>query len=183
MPSGITGASITSFTNATTADGPSVSNNDLSLKTNGVNNDGGTITTDGSGNMTVVSVSNGQGIVRGMFFLSTPYLLLNSATINSGSVSTQTCTGVGTPTIPSATVAILISCYYTAGSAGAFLQMYPHGATVSDLSNYPILGIVAVSSVNVAASAIVPLSGGQIDIKANNANCTGIHASIYGYLY
>jgi hypothetical protein len=64
MSSGITGASLTSLANGTTADGPTVYQNDLNLKNNGVNNDGATITTDGSGNMTLVGllVSGAAGI-------------------------------------------------------------------------------------------------------------------------
>jgi hypothetical protein len=119
------------------------------------------------------------------YFLTTPYLFINNVTINGGNTNTYTLTGVGTPTVPSGAKGALVSCFYTGSVAGQFLQMYPHGATVSDVSNYPLMGQAQVNGGQVVATAIVPLDGsGQIDAKASaGGNCTGIHASIYGYIY
>lgn len=181
MGLGITGASITNFTNGTTADGPSVSTNDQQLKTWGVNNDG-VIQTDGSGNMTVVSVANGQGIIRGIFFLTTPYQFATNASQNSTTV-TYTIVGNGTPSVPSGAKAALVSCYYLGGAAGNYIQMVAHGQSVTNPSNWPLMGQAQVSSGSVAATAIVPLdSNGKLDVIASG-NITSIYASVYGYIY
>jgi len=60
MASGIFGASVTTITDGTTAHAPDVLATLLSLQTNGVNNDGGSIQTDGSGQMFVpiITISN-----------------------------------------------------------------------------------------------------------------------------
>lgn len=131
----------------------------------------------------MTNIENGIAAVPGIYLLSTPYLVYNSTTINSGSTDTKTYTGVGTPTVPSAATAVLICIYYQSTTVGSFLQLTPHGASGSDLSNYPLGPVVQGSGTVVAATLIVPLSGGQIDAKANNGNITGIHASIYGYIH
>lgn len=61
MPSGIFSANILNFANGTTEDGPSVTANDNQLKTNGVNNDGGLITTDGLGVLTALGFKTSSG--------------------------------------------------------------------------------------------------------------------------
>jgi hypothetical protein len=176
-------ASITSITDGTTAHASDVIASLNSLNSNGVSNDSGLITTDNAGGLTVVSVSNAQGIIRGMFALTTPYLLYNGGSINNSIVDTKTCTGVGEPVIPSGTKFVLISFFYVSSTVGAFLLAYPHGATVSNNSNYPLLSQIQVSNQSTAGTAIVPLdSGGQMDIKASG-NCTSINMSIYGYIY
>lgn len=182
MASGIFGASLINMTNGTTANAPDVDANDLALKANGINNDGGLITTDGAGGMTLVSVSNAQGIIRGVFFLATPYLLLNAVTINSAVVNTYTVTG-GATGVPTGATGILFSIYGTGASAGGWLSLKPHGATVANNSNYPMVGLVQVAGATPAAFGMVAVSGGQIDVSANSSNFTGINMSIYGYIF
>lgn len=64
MPAGISGATITTLTNGTTADASNVMASLNSLKSNGVNNDSGTITTNNSGELTVQNliVAGSSGI-------------------------------------------------------------------------------------------------------------------------
>lgn len=184
MTTGI-GATITTLMNGTTANASDVMASLNSLNNNGVSNDSGHVTTDGSGGVTLVKVSNGSGVIRAAIFTSdgyTPYTFINGATINSGVTNTYTLTG-GSTGVPTGAKAAWVNCYYTSATPGAFVQMFLHGATLTDLSYYPIFGIVQVNGVVVTGSAWVPLdASGQADAKANNANCTGIHASIMGYL-
>lgn len=56
MPSGI-GASITTLSNGTIADGPTVTANLNALNSGGIANDSGAITTNGSGTMTLPGVT------------------------------------------------------------------------------------------------------------------------------
>lgn len=79
MPSGITGATLNTFTNGTTADGPSVSTNDQQLKTNGVDNNGGTITTDGGGVLTATGLKTSSGTLPLMSKFG-PYTLSTTPT-------------------------------------------------------------------------------------------------------
>lgn len=60
MPVGI-GASVPTLTNGTTADGPTVANGMASLNSNGVSNDGGAISTSGSGDITATSFKPAAG--------------------------------------------------------------------------------------------------------------------------
>lgn len=177
---GIGGASITAFVDGTTADGPTVSTNDQNLKTWGVNNDG-LITTDGSGGLTAVGLraTNGGGLI---YFLTTPYLLLNNVTLNNATGGPYTCTGVGTPVIPSGAIGVLICSYFTSTATGAFLNFAPHGATITHPSDYPIIGTSEVATSTPSGMVIVSLASGQIDVKATG-NCTAIFASIFGYIY
>lgn len=57
MTSGIFGASLASLTNGTTANAPDVLGSLQSLQNNGVNNDGGTIQTNGAGTVTIVTLA------------------------------------------------------------------------------------------------------------------------------
>src|SRR5215475_15606587 len=101
MPSGIFGATITNLVNGTTASAPDVISSLSSLKSNGLNNDGALIQTDGSGN-----VITPAGQLRNATFLTSPYHMFTNPTLNSGTTRTDTYTGVGTPTIPSGAIAV-----------------------------------------------------------------------------
>lgn len=66
MPIGI-GASIVTLTNGTTANAPDVLNSLNSLNSNGVSNDGGAISTDGSGNISATAFKpSGGGTLLGL---------------------------------------------------------------------------------------------------------------------
>lgn len=178
-------ASLTTLTANTTARAEDVMANFNSLNSAGVSNDGGHITTDNNGNMTVVSISNGSGLVRGIYLLTTPYLFLNNISMASGAVNTYTIIGNGTPVIPSNAAFILVSCTYAANGF-AFVQMGPNGYTYSDLTNYPIFGRGQTSATNnqVGACGIVPLNttNGKIDVQTPSGNVTNLSASVYGFL-
>lgn len=110
-------------------------------------------------------------------------MLFSSTTINNGATNTQTCTG-GSTGVPSGAKGVWINAFYTSATSGAFIQISPHAATITNTSWYPVLGIVQVSGVIVTGSSLVAVDGsGMIDFKASNANCTGAQASIMGYVY
>lgn len=183
MTAGIFGASLTTLTNGTTANAPDVLGNDQALKTNGVNNDGGLIITDGAGSLVAVGL-HATGDASLITFLTTPYQFVLNDSINSGSTKNYTLTGVGTPIVPSGARGALITVYYSSTTVGAFLQACPHGATIANTSDYPVLGVVQVSGVTMTMTTLVALdANGKIDLKANTGNCTSISGSINGYVY
>jgi hypothetical protein len=173
-------ASITSITDGTTAHATDVIASLNSLNANGVSNDGGLITTDNAGTITAVGFSaTGPGGLE--YFLMTPYQILNNVTINAGSTNTYTCTGVGTPTVPSEAKGIIVGGYFASTGNGAYLQLFPHGVTITNISDYP-LWIVQGANNTSYGQARIRLVSGQIDIKAVNTQCTGINISIHGYI-
>src|SRR5256885_13400984 len=100
MPSGIFSASLVTLVNGTTANASDLNSSLSSLRTNGVNNDSGNITTDGSGNLTAVGFNKGSNVMNSVIFMGTPYHLTTNPTVNSGSTTNLTCTGgaTGVPT-------------------------------------------------------------------------------------
>jgi hypothetical protein len=95
------------------------------------------------------------------------YQQINSATINSGTTSTFTIWGNGN--IPLGALGIVYSANFTSPSAGSYIQIGPHGAS---LGNYQALGNLPAASGFLNTNGIVQLdSSGKIDIKANSGNC------------
>lgn len=180
MPSGITGATITTLTNGTTANASDVMASLNSLKNNGINNDGGTITTDGSGGITAVKFSTANGQIRGTFLLATPYHLTTNPTISAGSTTTLTCTG-GATGVPSGAKAVLIGIgIFSNTSGGGYVQGAPHGGTFGQY--WGLSGPVA-GQYTVGGMVIAPVdSNGQIDVKANVQACVLQDWYIYGYV-
>jgi len=180
MPSGITGATITTLTNGTTASAADVMASLNSLKNNGVNNDGGTIVTDNAGGLTAVKISSASGQLRGMFF-TTPFAHSSNGTLNSGSTATFTAWGAGG--VPSGALAILVNAFFTPAAAGAFAAFTPHGTAWSN-GNYPAVG-TSFNSTNICmGSFILPLdNAGKFDVKQNVANAVGFYIQQYGYIF
>lgn len=118
----------------------------------------------------------------GTNILTSPYVLINGATINSAATNNYTCVG-GLTGVPSGAKAVIINIYGSCSAVGGYLSMTPHG-TAWVGGNYPILS-GNVASALVSGSFLVVLDGsGIIDIKANGgANFTGIGASIMAYVY
>jgi hypothetical protein len=184
MATGIVGASLTTLTNGTTANATDVLGNDQALKNNGVDNCGGQIQTDGAGGLTVVKVSNSQGVIRGAFVETTPYRFASGASILSGNTIVYPITGNGSPAIPAGTTFVYVSCFWVGSAAGTYVQIYPLGGTNTDPSNWPLMGQAQVSSGQVAASAVCALDvTGNLVVKASGGNVSGFNASVYGYVY
>ena len=96
------------------------------------------------------------------------YQQVNGAAINSGTTSTFTIAGSGA--IPVGALGVIFSANFTSPSAGSYIQLGPHGAT---LSNYQVLGNLPTANAFLNANGIVQLdSSGKIDIKANAGNCS-----------
>lgn len=81
MPAGITGASITTLTNGTTANATDVMASLNSLKSNGVNNDSTAIQTDGSGGLFL------PGITLSALFQSSVGLKINDGATTNGTTA------------------------------------------------------------------------------------------------
>lgn len=176
MPSGI-GASLTTLTNGTTANAPDVMADLNAINNGGVSNDGGAITTDGAGNETATSYSTANGVIRGMFFLGSPYHLTSSVVINVGSTNTYTATG-GATGVPAGAKAVLMEVVANASNSGNYINFGPHGGINVGL---PTIGNFAGATIN--HSFIVPVDvNGQIDVKSNGTGTTTVDSYIYGYL-
>jgi|SRR5882762_2461782 len=172
MPSGIFGATVTNLVAGTTIVAADVLASLNSLKANGLNNDGATIQTDGSGNIvTPAGRLNHLGII-------TPYHLTTNPTVNNGNTTTLTCTGVGG--IPSGAIAVLLQVgIFSVTAQGGSVSIYPTGATPGQYANFTAAGPTNTYCMGVV---IAPLSaGGQITVKASGANIVLQDWYIYGY--
>jgi hypothetical protein len=102
----------------------------------------------------------------------------SATAINSGVTSTFTVTG-GSTGIPTGVSGVLYKIQFSSPTAGAFLQIAPHGATIG---NYNGAGNIQVASSFYYGDGIVQVdANGQIDIKANVGNCT-VWLYTYGYI-
>lgn len=179
MPTGIFGASLVTLTNGTTANASDVNSSLSSLKSNGVNNDGGLISTDSAGGITAVKFSTANGQIRGIFLLATPYHIFTNPTLNSGTTRTDTYTG-GSTGVPSGAKAVIMGIGIFASVAGGYVQGVPHGGTFGQY--WGLSGPVA-SQYTVGGMVIAPVdSNGQIDLKASGANIVLQDWYIYGYV-
>lgn len=146
-----------------------------SIVSNGINNDGGAITTDGSGHITAAN-----GILRNVTFLATPYHLYTNPTVNSGATRTDTVTGVGG--IPSGIVAIILCVNLYSVTAGGTCQIYPTGGTPGQYNNFTPQW-AANNQYTGMGITVVPVSGaGQITVKAVNQNMVLSDWYIFGYI-
>lgn len=166
--------------NGTLANAPDVLASLNSLKSNGVNNDGGAITTDNSGGITAVKFSTANGQIRGTFFLGTPFHLTTNPTVNNGSTTNLTCTG-GSTGVPTGATAVLLQVgIFSVTAQGGSVQIYPVGATAGIYANITAQG---PQNTYCIATTTVPLSaGGQITVKASGANMVLQDWYIYGYI-
>jgi len=112
-----------------------------------------------------------------IYFLSTPYHLTTNPTVNSGSTTNLTCTGVGG--IPSGAKAVWVACQITCSAAATSLNLYPTGGATT---GYPQIS-APVASQFFEVPVLVPLSaGGQFTVKSNNGNTVLQDWYIYAYL-
>lgn len=126
--------------------------------------------------------NSGQGVPSpppGRMTFVNGYRQMQNVTITNGTTSTFTFSG-GTSAIPSGALGVFYKCYFTSVSAGAFLQIAPHGAT--DITAYVSLGNLPAANAYVNENGILPISSsGQVDIKANSGDCV-VTLYTYGYI-
>lgn len=108
------------------------------------------------------------------------YQQFQSQVINANSVSTFTLTG-GSSGIPAGALGVLYKAFFSSPSAGAYIQIAPHGA--SDIGAYASIG--NLPSANGTLNSIGTLqvdAAGRMDIKANNGTCT-VTLYTHGYVF
>lgn len=114
----------------------------------------------------------------GRVVFTTPYLLVNSAAIASGTTSTFT-VNTGGSNLPGGILGILYKAFFTSPSVGAFIQLGPHGVS---LSGYHTLGNIQVANAFVNGSGVLQVdSTGKLDIAAQNGNAT-VTLYTHGYV-
>lgn len=173
MPSGIFGATITSLVNGTTASASDVMASLNSLKSNGLNNDGASIQTDGGGH-----IITPQGMLRNVSFLGSLFHLTTNPTVNSGVTSHQTVAG-GATGVPTSAYAVIITATITSATVGAFALVCPFGVTPT---GWIQVGNVQVTNQFVSGLVIVPFLSNQIDVQANGGNIVLQNWYIIGYI-
>lgn len=180
MTSGIFGASIVTLTNGTTANASDVMSSLNSLKSNGVNNDSGTVTTNGSGTLTAVGFVKGSNTVNTVILMATPYHLTTNPTVNQNNTTTLTCTG-GSTGVPSGAKGVLLGVgLFSVNAQGGYVQIAPTGGTLGNYVNFTAAGPI---NTYCTGFVIAPLSaGGQIDVKAIGANIVLQDWYIFGYI-
>jgi hypothetical protein len=114
----------------------------------------------------------------GIITFVTGFNQFSTTAINSGVTSTFTVTG-GSSGIPSGVSGVLYKVEFSSPTAGAFLHLAPHGATIA---NYASAGNIQVASNFYYGVGVLQVdANGQIDIKANVGNCT-VWLWTYGYV-
>lgn len=174
MGTGI-GASLTTLTQGTTANATDVLGNDQAINNAGVSNDSGSISTDGSGHITAAN-----GLLRNITFLATQFQLTTNPTLNSGSTNTYTVTG-GSTGVPTSAIAVILQIGIFANTAGGYVSIAPHGASMS-AGGFVAALTGAVASQYTTGQFTVPVASGQIDVKANSSNIVLQSWYIIGYI-
>ena len=109
----------------------------------------------------------------------TGYQQINGVNITACSTQTFTLTGGGSG-IPSGASGIVYKAFITSPTAGAFIQLAPHGA--SDITAYASCGNIEVASAYVNCTGLLQIdSQGRIDIRANTGACT-VTLYTHGYI-
>lgn len=133
------------------------------------------ISADSSGNITAAT-----GQLRNVTFLGTQYQLTTNPTLNSGNTNTYTVTG-GSTGVPTSAIAVILQIGIFANTAGGYVTIAPHGASMA--AGGFIAGLTgAVASQYTLAQVTIPHSGGQIDVKANSSNIVLQNWYITGYI-
>jgi len=122
------------------------------------------------------TVSNVNGALTGFFFI-TPYHLTTNPTVNSGTTTTLTCTGVGG--VPAGAKAVLIGGGCTASAVGGFTTLAPNGAT---LGQYGGVTCAVASQLTEFVQLLPIAANGKLDIHANAANIVLQDWYIIGYV-
>lgn len=121
-----------------------------------------------------------QGVpaVSGSVTFVTGYQQINSVTIPSGTTQSFTLTGSSSG-IPIGATGVIYKVYFSSSSTGAYLQLAPHGGTIS---NYDSLGNTNTTGQTINGMGVLQVDGnGMIDIKANGGSCT-VTLFTHGYI-
>jgi hypothetical protein len=155
----------------TTASATDVMTSLNNLNNGGISNDG-VISTDGSGN-----INTPKGQLRNVSII-TPFTLMTNPTINAGNTASYTGSG-GSTGVPTSATAIFVGYSFTCGTVGAYANIGPLGAT---LSQYITTPFISVSNQYVSGFAIIPLSSNQFSVKANTGNIVLNSWTVWGYI-
>ena len=108
------------------------------------------------------------------------YQQFQSQVINASSVSTFTLTGISSG-IPAGALGVLYKAFFSSPTAGAYIQLAPHGA--SDIGAYASIGNLPTANGTLNSSGTLQVdAAGRIDVKANNGTCT-VTLYTYGYVF
>lgn len=108
------------------------------------------------------------------------YQQFQSQAINANSVSTFTLTG-GSSGIPFGALGVLYKAFFSSPTAGAYIQLAPHGA--SDIGAYASIGNLPIANGTLNGTGTLQVdAAGRIDIKANNGTGT-VTLYTHGYVF
>lgn len=108
----------------------------------------------------------------------TSHLQINGDTIATGATNTYSIAG-GSSGIPDGARGVLFKAYFTSTSAGAYIELAPHGGSINA---YATIGNLPTAGGFLNGTGLLALdSTGKIDIKANIGNCT-VTLYTYGYV-
>ncbi len=108
------------------------------------------------------------------------YQQLLNQVINANNVSTFTLSGSSSG-IPAGALGVLYKAFFSSATAGAYIQLAPHGA--ADISAYASVGNLPLANGFLNGSGILQVdAAGRIDIKANSGSCT-ITLYTHGYVF
>ena len=94
---------------------------------------------------------------------------VNGASIAADVTKTYTLTG-GASGIPLGALGVVYKAFFTCNTAGAFVQMGPHG--VGSLTGYAALGLLPLAGGILNAMGIMQVdASGSVDVKANGGTC------------
>lgn len=143
--------------------------------------DDGSFTTDGNGNITVASISNSAGVVRGVQPLLTPYQFVVNGNPVVGTPVTFTLAGNGG--IPSNARGVFLSAYGQGVNPQAYLSAYVVGNAMGNPSNATMLFMIQVANQLNVGNGYCPLdSSGRLVIQCFNNNLTNVNISVFAYL-
>ncbi len=104
---------------------------------------------------------------------------VNAVVINSGVTNAYTLPGGGSG-IPVGALGVLYKAFFTSPTVGASIALAPHGGTIG---NYQAVGNIQVANQYCNGGGLLQLdASGQIDIKAQNGNCT-VSLYTHGYVF
>ncbi len=108
------------------------------------------------------------------------YQQFQSQVIAANTISTFTLSG-GSSGIPNGATGVLYKVFFSSTTAGAYIQLAPHGA--SDVGAYASVGNLAAANNTLNGGGILQLDSlGRIDIKANVGSCT-VTFYTHGYIF
>jgi hypothetical protein len=111
----------------------------------------------------------------GRVVFASPILQVSAQSIPSNTTSTFTLSG-----LPAGALGVIFKAFFTSPTAGASLQIAPHGGTSA---NYASIGNLYAANAMLYGNGMVPVdSNGALDIKANGGNCTTTLFT-YGYVF